>query len=236
VTTYLRLNPELMRVVADDLDAAAEASRRLGATVPTLADGCKLPPDLAREAQVELGRIGAEMRRAAAVVQGLGRDVRARAALAELADQTGKPGGLPGGRTDRLQSIVENFECPLDDPVGKLLHEVPAMAAEGAALGLHRMEDALTDIVDGRIADTIREAANEELNQCQPPVELPAPPPPPPPPPPKPGFLERIGNAAREVAGDVEEALEDLPSPGGNQSDGPFPLPAPPPIPILPVP
>ncbi|OAA18851.1 hypothetical protein UG55_10984 [Frankia sp. EI5c] len=240
MTEYLRLDPASMRLVAQDLDTATEVARRMSATIPTLADGYDLPPALARQVRAELGRIGAALARAAGTVQGLGRDVRARAVLAELADAAGRPGQLPGGLAVRLRQVVENFECPLDDPVRNLLHESAAAAAGGAQVGAGRLREALTDITDGAIANSLRQQANQDLGQCQPPVELPDLPPPPPPPPPAPGFFERAANAVADAADSVtdavEGALEDLPSPDDRPAgDGPFPIPVPVPLPV-PVP
>ncbi|EFC85812.1 hypothetical protein [Parafrankia sp. EUN1f] len=250
MTEYLRLDPAAMRTVAADLDRATDVGRRMSSALPTLTAGYDLPLGLGRQAQAELSRLGGVMARAGGALHGLGRDVRARAVLAELADAAekpgagagGAPGAAPAGLADRLRRIVEDFECPLDDPVRNLIHESTAAAAGGAAggakAGVGQLREALNDVADGEIANRLREGANRNLDQCQPPVELPEPLPPPPPPPPPPGLLDRVADAVDGAVDDVvdgaRQVLEDLPASGDQPGGGLPPLPVPPPI--VPIP
>jgi hypothetical protein len=180
MSTYLRLDSHLMREAAKKLDAAAETARRLGTTVPSLADGYDLPPEIASEVRRELTMINHDMRLAAERTGGLGRNLRARADRVDLADEAGEPSGLPGRLKERLLQVAETFECPLDDPAKNLLYEATASAAGGASVGaVRRLADALNEIVDGAEADALRNFANDNLETCLPPLELPELPPPP---------------------------------------------------------
>lgn len=226
--TFLRLDADAMRTVAADLDAMTESATRLIGIVPTLASGYDLPPQLAGEVRASLADAAALLRRAAGVTRGLDRDLLARAVVAELADQAGREGGLPAALKHRLHQVVENFECPLDDPATKLLFDATSAAAGGANLALVRLEDALAEIVDGQVADQIRERGNDALDGCQPPVEMPEPPPPPPAPPPEPGFFDKVAGTADEVLDGVGEALDDaFPAPGDGAPESPPFLPLP---------
>jgi hypothetical protein len=214
---YLRLDPPTMRAVARDLDAEAEASRRLSRTVPTLADGYDLPPAVAAQARAELAGIGMELGWAGARVQDLGADVRARATLAELADRDDAPDGL----RDRIRHVADAFDCPLDDPVRRLIHDANAAAATGAAISVQPLAEALHTLVDDAAATHLRNELNEHAGTClpnlptlPPPSEPPTPPPAPAPgpaPAPAPaahhGFFDRVVHGIRDAPGTVSHAM-----------------------------
>jgi hypothetical protein len=89
----LLFTPTAMDAAATAIESAAATSRRLAATVPTLAAGYDLPPHVAGVVHRELCSVGASLGRAGRPLPEAARDVRRRARVARLADE-GELGGL----------------------------------------------------------------------------------------------------------------------------------------------
>src|SRR5262249_27707243 len=150
--------------------------------------------------------------------QDLGADVRARATLAELADR----GDAPDGLRDRIRHVADAFDCPLNDPVRRLIHDANAAAASGAAIGLQPLEEALHTLGDDVAADHLRNRLNGNADTCLPtlPTLPPAEPPTPPPPPAHHGFFDRMIHSMRDAPGTAIHAMGDAAGTVGHTVSG----------------